>query len=133
MALKGSFETDYNLPPSHKSRNGVFCRTLDLCANVIHFEGWPRVETRHKNIDILVVWDNTEGEYSNLERESMNRVVESLKIITEAKCLRLAEYAFQLAHQTATHKANITRLGGCLFLQCCREVASHYPHSPLRA
>uniref|UniRef100_A0A8C6FXZ6 Isopropylmalate dehydrogenase-like domain-containing protein n=1 Tax=Moschus moschiferus TaxID=68415 RepID=A0A8C6FXZ6_MOSMO len=133
VALKGSFETDYNLPPSHKSRNSVFCRTLDLYANVVHFESRPLVETRHKNIDTLFVRDNTEGEYSNLEHESMNRVVESLKIITKAKCLRLAEYAFRLAHRmgrkkvTATHKANIMRLGDCLFLQCCREMASHYP------
>lgn len=52
------------------------------------------METRHKNIDILVVRDNTEGEYSNLEDESMNRVVESLRTVTKAKCLRLAEYAF---------------------------------------
>lgn len=91
------------------------------------------METRHKNIDILVVRDNTEGEYSNLEDESMNRVVESLRTVTKAKCLRLAEYAFQLAHRmgckkvTATYKANIMRLGDCLFIQCCREVASHYP------
>jgi isocitrate dehydrogenase (NAD+) len=40
-------------------------------------------------------------------------VVESLKIITKAKSLRIAEYAFKLAHETgrkkvtAVHKANI--------------------------
>lgn len=99
MALKGSFETDYNLPPSHKSRNSVFRRTLDLYANIVHYKSLPWVETRHKNIDILVVRENAEGEYSNLEHESVNRVVESLKIITKAKCLCLAKYAFQLAYQ----------------------------------
>ncbi|PNJ09385.1 IDH3G isoform 4, partial [Pongo abelii] len=49
------------------------------------------------------------------------------------KSLRIAEYAFKLAQEsgrkkvTAVHKANIMKLGDGLFLQCCREVAAHYP------
>lgn len=45
--------------------------------------------------------------------QSVAGVVESLKIITKAKSLRIAEYAFKLAHEsgrkkvTAVHKANI--------------------------
>ncbi|XP_028020512.1 isocitrate dehydrogenase [NAD] subunit gamma, mitochondrial-like [Balaenoptera acutorostrata] len=133
VALKGNFETDYNLPPSHKSQNSVFRSTLDLYANVIHFKSPLGVETRHKNIDILVVRESTEGEYSNLKHESVKGVIESLKITPKAKPLHVAEYAFQLAQQmeceklTAVHKANIMKLGDGLFLQCCREVASCYP------
>ncbi|XP_045870527.1 isocitrate dehydrogenase [NAD] subunit gamma, mitochondrial-like [Meles meles] len=133
VALKGNIETDHNLPPSHKSRNNMFRTTLDLYANVIHFKSLPGVETRHKDVDILVVRENTEGEYSNLEHESVKGVIESLKIITKAKSLRIAEHAFQLAQEmgckkvTAVHKANIMKLGDGLFLQCCKEVASCYP------
>ncbi|XP_057605101.1 isocitrate dehydrogenase [NAD] subunit gamma, mitochondrial-like [Hippopotamus amphibius kiboko] len=139
VALKGNFETDSNLPPSHKSQNSMFRSTLGLFANVVHFKSLPGVETRHKNIDILVVRENTEGEYSNLEHESVKGVIESLKIITKAKSLRIAEYAFQLAQQmgrkkvTAVHKANIMKLGDGLFLQCCREVASRYPELTFEA
>lgn len=45
--------------------------------------------------------------------QSVAGVVESLKIITKAKSLRIAEYAFKLAQEsgrkkvTAVHKANI--------------------------
>ncbi|KAM8923518.1 isocitrate dehydrogenase [NAD] subunit gamma, mitochondrial-like [Lycaon pictus] len=133
VALKGNLETDHNLPPSHKCRNNMFRTTLDLYANVIHFKSLPGVETRHKDVDILVVRENTEGEYSNLEHESVTGVIESLKIITKAKSFRIAQYAFQLAQEmerkkvTVVHKANIMKLGDGLFLQCCREVASHYP------
>ncbi|XP_042762288.1 isocitrate dehydrogenase [NAD] subunit gamma, mitochondrial [Panthera leo] len=133
VALKGNIETDHNLPPSHKSCNNMFRTTLDLYANVIHFKSLPGVETRHKDVDILVVRENTEGEYSNLEHESVKGVIESLKIITKAKSLRIAEYAFQLAQEmgrkrvTVVHMANIMKLGDGLFLQCCREVASRYP------
>nr|XP_008267039.2 isocitrate dehydrogenase [NAD] subunit gamma, mitochondrial [Oryctolagus cuniculus] len=137
VALKGNIETDHTLPPSHKSYNNMFRTTLDLYANVIHFKNLPSVETRHKDIDILVVRENTEGEYSNLEHESVRGVIESLKIITKAKSMRIAEYAFQLAQKmgrkkvTAVHKANIMKLGDGLFLQCCTEVASHYPQLTL--
>lgn len=42
---------------------------LDLYANVIHCQSLPGVETRHRDIDILIVRENTEGEYSSLEHE----------------------------------------------------------------
>ncbi|KAL8164419.1 UNVERIFIED_CONTAM: Isocitrate dehydrogenase [NAD] subunit gamma, mitochondrial [Gekko kuhli] len=133
VALKGNLETNHNLPPSHKSRNNILRTSLDLFANVIHCKSLPGVATRHRDIDILMVRENTEGEYSSLEHESVSGVVESLKIITKTKSLRIAEYAFQLAKEagrkkvTAVHKANIMKLGDGLFLQCCKEVAGGYP------
>ncbi|XP_029096558.1 isocitrate dehydrogenase [NAD] subunit gamma, mitochondrial isoform X2 [Monodon monoceros] len=133
VALKGNIETNHNLPPSHKSRNNILRTSLDLYANVIHCKSLPGVVTRHRDIDILIVRENTEGEYSSLEHESVAGVVESLKIITEARSLRIAEYAFKLAREsgrkkvTAVHKANIMKLGDGLFLQCCRAVAARYP------
>uniref|UniRef100_A0A8C4MWU1 Isocitrate dehydrogenase [NAD] subunit, mitochondrial n=2 Tax=Equus TaxID=9789 RepID=A0A8C4MWU1_EQUAS len=133
VALKGNIETNHNLPPSHKSRNNILRTSLDLYANVIHCKSLPGVVTRHRDIDILIVRENTEGEYSSLEHESVAGVVESLKIITKAKSLRIAEYAFKLAQEcgrkkvTAVHKANIMKLGDGLFLQCCKEVAAGYP------
>ncbi|KAJ7317403.1 hypothetical protein JRQ81_003565 [Phrynocephalus forsythii] len=134
VALKGNIETNHNLPPSHKSRNNILRTNLDLFANVIHCKSLPGVATRHHDIDILIVRENTEGEYSSLEHESVPGVVESLKIITKVKSLRIAEYAFKLAHEagrkkvTAVHKANIMKLGDGLFLQCCKEVAAGYPN-----
>lgn len=52
-------------------------------------------------------------------------MVESLKIITKTKSLRIAEYAFKLAHETgrkkvtAVHKANIMYALPALALPCC--------------
>ncbi|XP_041269414.1 isocitrate dehydrogenase [NAD] subunit gamma, mitochondrial-like [Onychostruthus taczanowskii] len=113
VALKGNIETNHNLPPSHKSRNNLIRTSLDLYANVIHCQSLPGVETRHRDIDILIVRENTEGEYSSLEHESVAGVVESLKIITAGRSRRIAHYAFGLARAaarrcvTAVHKANI--------------------------
>ncbi|XP_039575716.1 uncharacterized protein LOC120507312 [Passer montanus] len=65
----GNIETNHNLPPNHKSRNNLIRTSLDLYANVIHCQSLPGVETRHRDIDILIVRENTEGEYSSLEHE----------------------------------------------------------------
>ncbi|XP_061685125.1 isocitrate dehydrogenase [NAD] subunit gamma, mitochondrial isoform X1 [Syngnathoides biaculeatus] len=133
VALKGNIETKHTMPPSVKSRNNLLRTNLDLYANVMHCQSLPGVQTRHKNIDITIIRENTEGEYSSLEHESVSGVVESLKIITRNNSLRIAEYAFRLAREkgrrrvTAVHKANIMKLGDGLFLQCCKEVASGYP------
>lgn len=46
------------------------CSTrLDLYANVIRCKTSPVVPTRHSDIDIIVIRENTEGEYSSLEHE----------------------------------------------------------------
>ncbi|XP_030224110.1 isocitrate dehydrogenase [NAD] subunit gamma, mitochondrial isoform X3 [Gadus morhua] len=133
VALKGNLETNHNLPPSYKSRNNLLRTSLDLYANVMHCQSLPGVKTRHRNIDIMIIRENTEGEYSSLEHESVPGVVECLKIITRVNSLRIADFAFQTARQngrrriTAVHKANIMKLGDGLFLECCKEVASGYP------
>ncbi|KAE8292744.1 Isocitrate dehydrogenase [NAD] subunit gamma 1 [Larimichthys crocea] len=133
VALKGNIETNHNLPPSYKSRNNLLRTSLDLYANVMHCQSLPGVRTRHRNVDIMIIRENTEGEYSSLEHENVPGVVECLKIITKTKSLRIAEYAFRTARAkgrrrvTAVHKANIMKLGDGLFLECCKEVASGYP------
>ncbi|XP_077369341.1 isocitrate dehydrogenase [NAD] subunit gamma, mitochondrial-like isoform X1 [Festucalex cinctus] len=133
VALKGNLETNHNLPAFYKSRNNLLRTTLDLYANVMHCRSLPGVPTRHHNIDIMIIRENTEGEYSSLEHENVPGVVECLKIITRSKSLRIADYAFRAAREqgrrrvTAVHKANIMKLADGLFLACCKEVASGYP------
>lgn len=138
VCIKGNIETDYN-NPSSQSVNVALRQRLDLYANVLRCKTLPNVKTRHNDIDILIIRENTEGEYSNLEHESVDGVVESLKIITREKSLRIAEFAFERARRegrkkvTAVHKANIMKLGDGLFLACCREVAEKYPEIKFEA
>lgn len=67
--------------------------------------------------------ENTEGEYSGLEHEVVPDVIESLKVITQWKSRRTAEYAFGFAYLnnrkrvTAVHKANIMKMSDGLFLR----------------
>lgn len=131
VGLNGVIDTDYDNPNSF-SINVLLLQKLDMFANVLRCKTVNNVKTRHQDIDIIIIRENTEGEYSNLEYESVQGVVESLKIITKDKSMRIAEFAFAQAHKegrkkiTAVHKANIMKLGDGLFLSCCKEVSKKY-------
>ena len=55
-------------------------KELDLFANVVHCRTVPGVRTRHDNIDCVIVREQTEGEYTGLEHESVPGVIEMLKV-----------------------------------------------------
>ncbi|NXF13960.1 IDH3B dehydrogenase, partial [Smithornis capensis] len=42
---------------------------LDLFANVVHVKSLPGYQTRHNNLDLVIIREQTEGEYSSLEHE----------------------------------------------------------------
>jgi len=96
VGIKGNIETK-TIRPDIKSRNVEMRNELDLFVNVLHCTSKKGVKTRHENIDIAVVRQNTEGEYAMLEHENVPGVVESLKITTAANTRRLVHYAFQYA------------------------------------
>jgi len=118
---------------SNQSLNVQLRKLLDLHVNLVHGFSMPGIKTRHEDIDIVVIRENTEGEYSGLEHEVVPDVVESLKVITSEKSRRVAEYAFGFAFLnnrkkvTAVHKANIMKLSDGAFLKEFREVAKQYP------
>jgi len=109
-------------------------KELDLYANVVFAKSLPGVKVRHeKPIDLVLIREHTEGEYSAKEHESVPGVVECLKIITAEKSRRIAMFAFNFAAKhgrkkvTAVHKANIMKLSDGLFLRCCEEISELFP------
>jgi len=96
----------------------------------------PSLPTRFPAVDLVIVRENTEGEYSGIEHEVVPGVVEALKIITEKASTRIARFAFEFARREqrkkihAIHKANIMKMSDGLFLNCCRKVAKEYPEIP---
>ncbi|KAI3704484.1 hypothetical protein L1987_74705 [Smallanthus sonchifolius] len=115
------------------SLNVMLRKELDLFVSLVNCFNLPGLPTRHDKVDIVVIRENTEGEYSGLEHEVVPGVVESLKVITKFCSERIAQYAFEYAHLnnrktvTAVHKANIMKLADGLFLESCREIAKKYP------
>ncbi|QDZ23780.1 regulatory subunit of NAD-dependent isocitrate dehydrogenase [Chloropicon primus] len=134
VCIKGTlFAPLYKENTNTQSLNVLLRKELDLYVNLVHAFSIPEVQTRHEDIDIVIVRENTEGEYSGLEHEVVPGVVESLKVITEKNSRRIAEYAFEYALMnnrkkvTAVHKANIMKLGDGQFLSVCRETAAKFP------
>lgn len=70
----------------------------------------------YDNVDVITIRENTEGEYSGIEHEIVDGVVQSIKLITEEASRRVAEFAFKYTIEnkrkkvTAVHKANIMYL-----------------------
>ncbi|XVF18134.1 hypothetical protein REPUB_Repub10bG0186100 [Reevesia pubescens] len=108
-------------------------RELDLYASLINCFNLPGLPTRHDNVDIVVIREYTEGEYSGLKHEVVPEVVESLMVISKFSLERIEKYAFRYAYLnnkkkvTVVHKVNIMKLADGLFLESCREVATKYP------
>uniref|UniRef100_A0A0C9S6L7 TSA: Wollemia nobilis Ref_Wollemi_Transcript_10884_1624 transcribed RNA sequence n=1 Tax=Wollemia nobilis TaxID=56998 RepID=A0A0C9S6L7_9CONI len=131
VCIKGGLATPVGGGVS--SLNVQLRRELDLYASLVHCFNLPGLPTRHDHVDIVVIRENTEGEYSGLEHEVVPGVVESLKVITKFCSERIAKYAFEYAYLnnrktvTAVHKANIMKLADGLFLESCRDVAKKYP------
>ena len=127
VALKGPIATP--IGEGFRSANVTLRQGLDLYASIRPVRSIPGLATRFEGVDLIVVRENTEDLYSGLEHRVTPGVVESIKVITERACLRIARYAFELAERqgrrriTAVHKANIMKLSDGLFLECARRVA----------
>ena len=130
VALKGPQMTPVG--KGFTSVNVGLRKALDLYANVRPVKALPNIPSRNPELDLVVVRENTEGQYSGIEHVVIPGVVESLKIITEKASTRIAVYAFEHARAngrkkvTAVHKANIMKLSDGLFLECFYEVAKRY-------
>lgn len=134
IALKGSLQTPFFYASGElMSLNMKLRKELDLFANVVPINSFPGIQTRHNNLDFVIIREQTEGEYSALEHQCVTGIIECLKIVTREKSKRIAKFAFDYATKhgrkkvTAVHKANIMKLGDGLFLRSCEEISELYP------
>lgn len=130
IALKGPITTP--IGKGFRSVNVALRHELNLYANVRpvrSFEGLPSI---HKDIDLVIVRENTEDLYTGVEHMVGDDAAESIKIITRKASKRIAKFAFDLAVKesrskvSAVHKANIMKLTDGLFLSCAKETANEY-------
>src|SRR5437868_3852029 len=133
VGLKGPVSTP--IGGGHQSINVALRKRLDLYVNFRPVKMLPGLKTRFRDlaIDLIIFRENTEDLYSGLEHEVVPGVVESLKIITRAASIRIAQATFLYARRegrkkvTAVHKANIVKMSDGLLLTCFRETAAEYP------
>ncbi len=126
VALKGPCTTP--IGGGFSSVNVALRKTLNLYGAVRPVRSIHGIQTRYKDVDIVVVRENTEGLYSGIENKITEGVVTSLKVATREACERIARFAFEYARTrgrkkvTAFHKANIMKLSDGLFLECAKKI-----------
>ncbi|KAL5037371.1 hypothetical protein BDV3_006871 [Batrachochytrium dendrobatidis] len=131
VALKGPLETP--IGKGHVSLNLTLRRTFDLYANVRPCKSIVGYKTPFDNVNTVLIRENTEGEYSGIEHEVVDGVVQSIKLITEEACRRVATYAFEYAKSigrkrvTVVHKATVQKLSDGLFLSVSLDISKKYP------
>ncbi len=132
VGLKGPLTTPVG--SGFRSINVALRMELDLYANVRPAKTFPGVISPYKDIDLVVVRENTEDLYSGVEHMVGADAAESIKIITRKASERIVRFAFNYAEAnnrrkvTAVHKANILKLSDGLFLETARRVAAEYEH-----
>jgi isocitrate dehydrogenase (NAD+) len=151
VAIKGPVTTP--IGTGFRSVNVALRKALDLYACVRPCKTYPGAPTPYRDVDIVIVRENTEDLYAGVEFEKgtketadliafINRqkgdVIRSdagisIKMITEFGTRRIVKYAFEYARKykrrkvTATTKANIMKFSDGLFLAVARDVAKDYP------
>jgi isocitrate dehydrogenase len=116
-----------------KSLNVTVRKTLGLYANVRPCVSYhPFVETKHPNMDVVVVRENEEDLYAGIEHRQTEQVVQCLKLISRPGSEKIVRYAFEYARRnnrkkvTCFTKDNIMKMTDGLFHKVFDEVAAEY-------
>ncbi len=150
VALKGPIITP--IATGFRSVNVAIRQALELYACVRPAKSYAGVQSRYKDIDLVIIRENSEDLYSGIEFEEgltstkdLIKKIEglakkkirldsgiSIKPISKYASERIARFAFEYALNagrkkvTAVHKANIMKFTDGLFLKTAREVALDY-------
>ena len=116
--------------PGYKSAIITLRTALGLYANVRPAKSYPN-QKGMKNVDLVIVRENTEGLYSGMEFEIGDSAY-SIRKITRQATERITKFAFELAMKrqkkvTVVTKANVLRLSDGLFLDVSRKIAKDFP------
>ena len=131
VAIKGPITTPVGT--GFRSVNVALRKELDLYACLRPAQSLEGVRSRYRDVDLVIVRENTEDLYAGIEHMVGEDAAESIKIITRKGSERIVRFAFEYARRhgrrkvTAVHKANIMKCTDGLFLRVAGEVAERYP------
>jgi isocitrate dehydrogenase (NAD+) len=151
VAIKGPVTTPVGT--GFRSVNVALRQELDLFAAVRPSRSLPGVPTRHRDVDLVVIRENTEDLYQGIEfergtpqaaalRKELRRLTGrtvredaglTVKPISVTGARRIVRFAFQFVRSngrrkvTLGHKANIMRFSDGLFLSIGQQEAADQP------
>jgi isocitrate dehydrogenase len=117
-----------------KSLNVTTRKTLGQYANVRPCVSYhPFVETKHANMDVVIVRENEEDLYAGIEYQLSPEVTSCIKLISRPGSEKIVRYAFEYARLhnrrkvTCFTKDNIMKMTDGLFHKIFDEIAAQYP------
>ena len=118
----------------YKSLNVTTRKTLGQYANVRPCVSYhPFVDTKHPNMDIVVVRENEEDLYAGVEYQLSPEMTSAIKLISRPGTEKIVRYAFEYARRhnrrkvTCFTKDNILKMTDGLFHKIYDEIAAQYP------
>ncbi|XP_014258568.1 isocitrate dehydrogenase [NAD] subunit gamma, mitochondrial [Cimex lectularius] len=139
VAIKGNIEEKTPMQFAGRellTKNSIFRKELDLFVNVTHIKSFRALRNlvkAKKDIDIVIMRSNHEGEFFLLEHSPMKNLIENYKVSTSYNADRLARYAFEYAmcykRSKITLAKNVETAPKCgkLFDESVSKIAKLYP------
>lgn len=134
LAFKGPLTTPVG--GGYRSVNVALRQEFELYANVRPATSFEGLDSRYKNVNLMLIRENTEGLYSGIEHfiraDGINIAAESTAVITRSGSEKTIRYAFEYARKhgrkrvTLVHKANILKCTSGLFLEVGHETAKEF-------
>ena len=111
-----------------KSLNVTTRKTLGLYANVRPCVSYhPFIDTKHPNMDVVIVRENEEDLYAGIEYQLTPEVTSCIKLISRPGSEKIVRYAFDYARLHNRKKDNIMKMTDGLFHKVFDEIAAQYP------
>ena len=125
------------IPASYRAPMTGLRRALDAYASVRPSISYPGVASLHRDVDLVVVRETTEGLYSKIEYTIGPDVACTVRTVTRAGIERVTKRAFELAARrrksvTVAHKLAGLPVADAFMLEVVRGVAKKYPEIELR-
>jgi isocitrate dehydrogenase (NAD+) len=115
------------------SVNVTLRKKLNLYACLRPVKSFAGIDSPWRDVDLVIIRENTEGLYSGLEHLVGPGVAVAVKMVSREATAAIARFAFDYAQNegrrrvTVAHKASVMRLTDGLFCDVIREVSESYP------
>lgn len=131
VALKGPTATP--IGKGFRSINVYLRQRFNTYANIRPVSNMKGLKGRYKNVDLIVIRENSEDLYKGVEYMYDENTAHGVKIISRDASDRIIRYAFEYACKnnrkkvTCVHKANIMKMTDGLFLDEFNKIKEEYP------
>lgn len=131
VALKGPLQTPKG--QGFRSANVTIRQTLQLFTGLRPVKSLPGIQSAYKDVDLVVLRENTEGLYTGIEHEIQPGTVISIKVSSRKAGTRIAKWAFEYMRYRGRqridccHKTSVSPMADGAFLDAFKEVGTDYP------